>query len=115
MNDQAIDVESTLRPADRLASTTANGQARATALSADLFVSRRPTSLVAYQSAGHLLIIGEEAESLALAKHLPAHVRCTLLVGGKTGAPVAGRPLLSGPSWLKDFRQIRQEYGFSPV
>jgi len=95
MNDQIIDVESTLRPADLLASTTANGQARATALSADLFVSRRPTSLVAYQSAGHLLIIGEEAESLALAKRLPAHVRCTLLVGGKTGAAVAGRPLLS--------------------
>jgi ferredoxin len=94
MNDHAIDIDSTPRFADRLASTTANGQARAAALSADLFVSRRPTSLIAYQSAGHLLIIGEEAESLALAKRLPPQVRCTLLVGGITGAPVAGRPML---------------------
>jgi ferredoxin len=95
MNDNATAVESSLRATDRLTSITANGQARAVALSADLFVSRRPTSLVAYQSAGHLLIIGEAAESLALAKRLPAHVRCTLLVGGKTRAPVTRQPPLT--------------------
>ncbi len=95
MNDQASAVESSLRPAERLASTTANGQARAAALSADLFVNRRPTSLVAYQSAGHLLIIGEAAESLALAKRLSPHVHCTLLVVSNTGTPVAGQPALT--------------------
>ena len=95
MNDQVTAVDSTLRPADRLASTTANGQARAAALSADLFVSRRPTSLVSYQSVGDLLIISEAAESLELAKRLPAHVRCTLLIGSNTSAPVTGQPPLT--------------------
>jgi len=93
MDDQATVAESTPRPADRLATTTANGRARAAAMSADLFVSRRPTSLVSYQSAGHLLIIGEAAESLALVKRLPSQVHCTLLVDSRTGAPAAGRPL----------------------
>jgi ferredoxin len=88
MNDQATAVESTPRAVDRLAATTANGQARATALSAEFFVSRRPTSLVAYQSAGHLLIIGEAAQALALAKRLPAQLHCTLLTGGGERAPL---------------------------
>ena len=95
MNDQTIDVESTLRPAERLAATTANGRARAEALSAEVFASRRPTSLVAYRSAGHLLIIGGQAQSLALAKRLPAHVQSTVLVSVETGAPDAARTALT--------------------
>jgi len=57
-----------------------NGQARAAALAAAAKVETRPTSLVAYESAGALLIIGPEEKAKAAAVQLQTRLRCTILV-----------------------------------
>ena len=59
---------------------TANGQARAAALAAAAKVETRPTSLVAYESKGVLLIIGPEEKAVAAAVQLQARLHCTVLV-----------------------------------
>ena len=80
MSEPATAVESIPRTADLLTATTANGRARAAALSANLIAERTPVSLVSYKSTGHLLVIGEIKDSIPLIKRLPTEVRCTLLV-----------------------------------
>ena len=80
MSEPATAVESIQRSADLLTATTANGRARAAALSANLIADRTPASLVSYKSTGHLLVIGEIKDSIPLIKRLPTEVRCTLLV-----------------------------------
>jgi ferredoxin len=79
-----------LTAVNHLPVTTVNGQARAAALSAARATSREPTGIVAYGSAGRLLVIGSDAAigqvTAALGKH--ANISCTGLVSDTTGAPV---------------------------
>ena len=65
-----------------LATNTPNGQARASALAAAAAVEITPTGIVPYASAGSLLIIGEQAQALAVAErcHLQQNARCTVVV-----------------------------------
>jgi ferredoxin len=61
------------------AETTA-GRARSTALQTPVAIEGQPTSIVTYQSAGRVLIIGDEDASLAAAQKLGDAVACTLFV-----------------------------------
>lgn len=77
--------------AAHLSGSTADGQARSVALAAASHAARHPAGIVAYQSAGRLLLIGSEAAireaTTALASH-PA-LSCTGLVLDAAGeAPV---------------------------
>ncbi len=79
-----------------LTCATANGRARAAALKAGPPAERRPTSLVSYESAGHLLIIGNIAQALPLAKRLQNHIKCTLLVGHPDKSERGGHSAAAG-------------------
>ncbi len=59
--------------------TGINGRARRAALEAAATIEAEPTSIVAYRSAGYLLIIGAEVDGLACADLLRQHLHCTLL------------------------------------
>ena len=61
-----------------LAVDSANGKAREQALSL-VDMATQATSLVAYQSNGHVLIIGSESDAVAARERLPDGVACTLL------------------------------------
>ncbi|MGB5606362.1 MAG: hypothetical protein WBN51_07550, partial [Gammaproteobacteria bacterium] len=73
-----------------LPSITANGQARVAALSAASHTDREPAGIVAYQSAGRLLVIGTDESivhvTAALRKH--ANISCTGHTSGSAEAPV---------------------------
>lgn len=53
--------------------------ARVAALRAAAEVEVEPTSIVAYRSAGHVLIIGNELDGLECAEVLRAHLHCTVV------------------------------------
>jgi ferredoxin len=68
---------------------SANGKARAAALTAAANVAAKPTSLVSYRSAGALVIIGPGATAFEVAERLPAELHCTVVVdelGGESAA-----------------------------
>lgn len=68
---------------------SANGKARAAALSAAESVAAKPTSLVSYRSAGALVIIGPSATAFEVAERMPAELHCTVVVdelGGEGAA-----------------------------
>ena len=69
-----------------LPASTNAGQARAQALQAPIQVDGQPTSIVTYESAGRVVIIGTEDAALAAAQKLGEDIPCTLLV------PSAARP-----------------------
>jgi len=95
MSEQLSTADSAHRAAIPLSSASTNGQARAVALAADLMSHHRTTSLISYQSAGELLIIGDAVESMALAKKLPSHVRATVLIDRRVSSK---KPFLSRES-----------------
>ncbi|GMQ76326.1 MAG: 4Fe-4S binding protein [Gammaproteobacteria bacterium] len=64
----------------RLPDQSADGRARTTALMADTWSERTPTSLVAYNSAGSVAIIAGSKDGEALAARLGGKVNCTLLI-----------------------------------
>ncbi|TDJ20597.1 MAG: 4Fe-4S dicluster domain-containing protein [Gammaproteobacteria bacterium] len=64
----------------RLPQQSADGKARSTALMADTWGNRTPTSLVAYHSAGSVAIIARREDGEALATRLAGKVNCTLLI-----------------------------------
>ena len=64
----------------RLPDRSVDGKARATAIMADSWSERTPTSLVAYNSAGSVAIIAEREEGEALVARLGGKVNCTLLI-----------------------------------
>ncbi|MEA2080416.1 MAG: DUF3306 domain-containing protein, partial [Pseudomonadota bacterium] len=72
----------------RLSSATGNGLARSRACAAAAKTEWRPAAVVSYQSAGTLLIVGAEAEALAVAEQLKGRgsLTCTVLV------PEQGQP-----------------------
>jgi len=57
-----------------------DGKARAAALMADSWAGRTSTSLVAYESAGHVAIIANREQGEALAARLGSTLTCTLLI-----------------------------------
>jgi ferredoxin len=59
---------------------TTDGRARAAALRDSRSVATKPTSLVGFQSAGNLLIIGDEERAFAAAEVLAENVPCTVLL-----------------------------------
>ncbi|MFQ5760689.1 MAG: 4Fe-4S binding protein, partial [Acidiferrobacterales bacterium] len=63
----------------QLNNTTPNGRARQAALSAKP-VAKSPTSLISYQSAGYLLIIGSAEQATELAKELKSVLKCAILL-----------------------------------
>ncbi len=65
-------------PGLSLAANTVNGKAREHAL-ASIDTATQATSLVAYRSNGHLLIIGAEADAVAARERVPDGLACTLL------------------------------------
>lgn len=69
-----IYADSILRPQDP------TGEARLAALQAAAEVEVEPTSIVAYRSAGHVVIIGGELDALECADVLREHLHCTLFV-----------------------------------
>ena len=71
----------------KLPATTANGQARLSALSFRGDGARIPTSLVAYRSTGFLLIIGPEHQAMPLAERLKDKMNCSVLA---TDSPTVG-------------------------
>ena len=77
-----------------LPALTANGLARAAALAASRDTGREPAGIVAYQSAGRLLLIGTQAAIKAATAALGSHanISATGLVSGNGSAA----PLLSG-------------------
>jgi ferredoxin len=83
---------------------TANGQARAAALAAAAKIETRPTSLVAYESKGVLLIIGPEENAVAAAVQLQARLHCIILV-----SEPAGRPARAKNADLSDEVQVVHE------
>ena len=64
----------------RLPEQSADGKARSTALMADTWSARTPTSLVAYNSAGSVAIIARREDGEALATRLAGKANCTLLI-----------------------------------
>jgi len=85
------DIEPTA--ANHLPDTTLNGQARAAALSAASASGREPAGIVAYRSAGRLLVIGSDdaVRQVTSALGNQAGINCTGHVSGTDTAP-----LLSG-------------------
>jgi ferredoxin len=59
---------------------SANGKARAAALTAAAEVGAKPTSLVSYQSGGALVIIGPAATAFEVVNRLPPQLHCTVVV-----------------------------------
>lgn len=64
----------------KLPEKTARGRARAAALRASTAYTPNHIAFVSYRSTGHLLLIGDEKQALALAKQLRDQVQCTVLV-----------------------------------
>jgi ferredoxin len=58
----------------------ANGQARASALTAAAQIGVRPTSLVGYRSTGAIVIIGPADAAITAAERLQPALRCTVVV-----------------------------------
>ncbi len=85
----------------RLPEQSADGRARTTALMADTWSERTPTSLVAYNSAGSVAIITGCKDGEALAARLGGKVNCTLLV------PQSGDGADDGPEKTASTRHIR--------
>lgn len=92
--------QDTTSPTADWTARTADGQARAIALSkAGPPSGVQPTSLVSYQSKGTLLVIGKERDALRLADELKAKLRCAVLITAaeakvvKLGAKGAKRPV----------------------
>lgn len=81
-----------------LPATTEAGRARAEVLAQPVSIEGEPTSIVTYQSAGRLVIIGAEAEALAAARRLGPEVPTTVLVPGDE---------MPEPSKLDDFVVVR--------
>lgn len=89
-----------------LPATTTAGQARAQALQLPIQIEGQPTSIVTYQSAGRVVIIGPEDAALAAAQRLGEDVPCTLLApsdappepGTRDGRVIVrgGRPEVQG-------------------
>ena len=94
----------------RLPHETAAGEARLHALLADTREGRKPTSLVAYQSAGSVAIVGDEARGREVAARLAAPLECTLVVptGGEPRAARADDAQPDEPSQAK-LRTIRAD------
>ena len=89
-----------------LPANTSAGQARAQALQMPITVEGQPTSIVTYQTAGRLVIIGTEDAALSAARRLGDDTPCTLLVpsaertepGTREGRVIVrgGRPEVQG-------------------
>ena len=62
-----------------LPATTQNGKARRAALAHARDSERRPTSLVSYESAGRVLVVGPEKKAMAAANRLKGTLPCTVL------------------------------------
>ncbi|UCH54032.1 MAG: 4Fe-4S binding protein [Pseudomonadota bacterium] len=94
-----------------LSEETANGRARAKALSAARKVAARPTSAVAYRSTGAAVIIGPHEAAVPAASRLHPQVRCTVVVHPPAGAastatqPTTGRAVKSE----KDFPVVHEK------
>jgi len=78
-----------------LAADSASGRARAAALDAMARVATRPTSAVAYKSAGAVVIIGPEDAAIAAAEALRPRLECTV-VSPPASAKQASRAAKSG-------------------
>lgn len=78
------------QPVAALPGTSMNGRARAVALQAAARVEARPTSLVPYQSAGSVVIIGPADRAFAAAAQLHPRLACTVLVSDRAGGRAAG-------------------------
>jgi Formate hydrogenlyase subunit 6/NADH:ubiquinone oxidoreductase 23 kD subunit (chain I) len=72
---------------ERLSLRTTNGKARAAALEAVLRLDAHPTSLVAYQSSGYLLILGQEDLARELAVQQKAMQRIVIVTNMMNSAP----------------------------
>ena len=93
----------------RLPEQSADGRARTTALMADAWSERTPTSLVAYNSAGSVAIIARRKHGEALVARLGGKLNCTLLIpqsddGAGDGADDGGD---GGPEKTASTRHIR--------
>ncbi|MCE3285872.1 MAG: hypothetical protein K0R70_2128, partial [Steroidobacteraceae bacterium] len=83
-----------------------DGRARASALQRLQLASATPASVVEFESRGRCLLVGDEADALALVRALAGQLECFVLVPGD-GAPDVdrvdgtfvvrgGRPLVRG-------------------
>ena len=79
-----------------LSGHTADGKARATAMQAAGDVSRRPAGIVSYNSAGRLLVIGNEAALENAGAMLDAHAG--IRIAGMVRTDAGPAPVVSG--WL---------------
>ena len=84
---------------DQTPGQATNTRAREAALAAISRLGRRPTPLVAYQSAGRVLVIGPGAEASAAARSLGSELRCFLVVTDET-VPASPASLQAQPASL---------------
>ena len=87
-----------------LSETTDNGRARRAALAHGRDSERRPTSLVAYESAGRVLVIGPEKRALEAAEKLKDKLPCTVLT---SGAADMAAPDVGGAHGKEEIRRIQ--------
>ncbi len=69
-----------VRAKEALPETTVNGRARRAALGHAEDNARRPTSLVSYQSAGRVAVIGHAANAMPAAERLAGSLECTAII-----------------------------------
>lgn len=76
-----------------LPQATQNGAARRTAVSS-AYSERRPTSLVAYESAGRVVVIGHRADAVPVAERLKKKLECSVVIttGGEAPAEASAEP-----------------------
>lgn len=100
-------------PAPALPEATANGRARRTAMTQEQAVERRPTSLVAYESAGRVVVIGPEEAALANAQRLKGKVSCTALItdAAETEHPGDNSPLEAKNEVRRIHARVASVYG----
>ncbi len=99
-------------PSFLLPALTSNGKARAAALAAVEGIAIRPTSLLSYNSAGALLIIGPEEKAKAAAAQLQTRLHCTVLVsesGVDKSAPAKNKSAGSATTKLSSDVQVVYE------
>jgi ferredoxin len=87
-----------------LTDATANGKARRAALARAREGERRPASLVSYQSAGRVAVIGHAANALPAAERLAGALECTAIV--TTGEAPGQGEAAAGPGGRGNVRVI---------